>query len=461
MAKPTETLRWAENFNYATGLFPGTPTKLKDPLGQTDGSIPGEGIVAPFYNTNINLLGLYTQWVFDGTDQPDLTAHIVETDGDGYISAAGAFLGNTAASDYALDIRENSGDPTRTISATNSSDGVVLFSSGSNNYAIDASNNSDSAATLRATNNNGSGSANCISAVTSAGIGVRSSSTSGLCFEAITTSGGILSGTTSNALPITIGTSNVNGVAIFAQNTNVASTAASAGFFAGNAGAGPGLRTQSNTGYGLIATSFTPTKSSIQLTPQNTPSSLEAGALWYNTTQEAIGWGHGVGAGDYHYAWGTPGGFVEGFNQDPSERVINAGAGVNDITMSFSTGMEPKTIGWVEITLEFRARAQNFNEDGGQINFRIYDVTGSVEVVQETGLRVNPFRWQSVDRNGGADSDDFYFGWSQVVRTYRYLLPSAGPRQFRFDLLTPVPRDIIIASRTLKVRGLFSSSGQA
>jgi hypothetical protein len=111
MAKPTDTIQQiATDTNFSTSpvvAVNGQPTKvaLATPA---EGLIPGKAAGAANLNWLWNIANKFLQWVADGTDQPDATAHLVETDSTGLISAAhitvpanGNFLGITAGCDNA------------------------------------------------------------------------------------------------------------------------------------------------------------------------------------------------------------------------------------------------------------------------------------------------------------------------------------------------------------------------
>ena len=127
--KPVTTITWADNFNYTTGPFIGSPTKLSDAVGPTEGSIPGEGVVAEFYNYNINILGQWSRWIFAGSTLPALDAHVIETDSDGLSKIAAMEVGGTASNSIALVVTESSGfgfASSTAISATNNALGNAI-----------------------------------------------------------------------------------------------------------------------------------------------------------------------------------------------------------------------------------------------------------------------------------------------------------------------------------------------
>ena len=106
--KPTDTFLLATNLNYAGGPFVGLPTKQAPPV--LDGYTPGLVIAAENHNFIGNICGQWiSNWLDLGTFNPDLDAHIVETDATGATGLAVANIGGTAASAFPLAVSANSG----------------------------------------------------------------------------------------------------------------------------------------------------------------------------------------------------------------------------------------------------------------------------------------------------------------------------------------------------------------
>lgn len=125
--KPSLTYTYATNVNYTAGPFVGSPTKVV-PVDIPNGFIPGQGVPSAHHNYLWNISG---QWISDwldlGTSAADLDAHIVETDADGKSNLAALELGNTASSNPALVVRENTAAASSASFFTNSAGGYCIL----------------------------------------------------------------------------------------------------------------------------------------------------------------------------------------------------------------------------------------------------------------------------------------------------------------------------------------------
>lgn len=110
MAKPVTNIpQWADDSNggnYTGGPYAGQPRKVSIP-----GAIAAEGFrpgaadpsAAEHVNDWLDQLSKWITWVFDGTSDPDESAHLVETTSGGRLQAQwGSFYASTAAAPYSL-----------------------------------------------------------------------------------------------------------------------------------------------------------------------------------------------------------------------------------------------------------------------------------------------------------------------------------------------------------------------
>lgn len=133
MAKLAGSIKpWASAANHVVGDYPGEPTKVDGGLGViAAGFIPGDVFAPTAEETNfeLNRYSLVLQWVQDGTNANDATAHIVETNSSGDISVRrGLFTTNLNASS-AVDATA-SGTALAAITANSETNGVVVLSTG-------------------------------------------------------------------------------------------------------------------------------------------------------------------------------------------------------------------------------------------------------------------------------------------------------------------------------------------
>lgn len=124
--KPTTTFVLATNANYTVGPFAGSPTKVV-PTDALNGFVPGQGIPAAHHNYLWHHTGEWlTDWLLLGTYDPDLDAHLVETDATGLASLGALALGGTAAAIVPLVVDSNSGAASSASSFTHSAGGVAV-----------------------------------------------------------------------------------------------------------------------------------------------------------------------------------------------------------------------------------------------------------------------------------------------------------------------------------------------
>lgn len=424
--KPTETVTWATNANYTVGPFTGFPTKLTDPLGAAEGSIPAQGVVAEFYNRVHNILGQWTSWLNSGSFDPLEEAHVVETDADGETGVASALVGDTLSSNIPLTVSSNSGDDSLVSSITNNGvgDGLSILTSSGN--TLDLENDSGTNATLNLTQN---GSDRAV--LMDVPIGLR------LDFGA-SGSGELMVGTTSSNTPTLLITTSSTSIGHEFRLDNAVSQTTSNAILAVNTGLGRGVLAFSQRGRGLVATCASGEKAPLQLTPNlTTPVGTLQGDIWYSETAEKIGYANGPGATDIRHVWATRRGLVDGFNIILG--AIAVVANQDDVTCSINEPEPPfEAGGFVEITSNFYARS---SAPGPlTITYEIRDVTSGFAV----GTR-------SVIIPASVDVP------AQHQTSLRASVPLNGNRQYTIRFLHDGFTDYTVTDRSLRILGIFES----
>jgi hypothetical protein len=108
--KPTEPLEFATNNVYTApdaGPFPGSANKVAPP-NYLNGFLPGNPIAAEHANSLWNSDSLWNRWVWGGTDDPDATAHIVETNAGGQANVLLMEIGTAVLGALALHVQNSS-----------------------------------------------------------------------------------------------------------------------------------------------------------------------------------------------------------------------------------------------------------------------------------------------------------------------------------------------------------------
>ena len=145
--KPSATVTWATNALYTVG--PSIGNNTKEPLvgSSTEGFVPGTGVASEQFNEPFNILGDWSTWLLAGTFNPDLDAHIIETDALGLTSVASVILGGTASASFALSVTENSGATAAAATIVNTAGGIgVQAQTNGTSTAIRGTNTSSGAA---------------------------------------------------------------------------------------------------------------------------------------------------------------------------------------------------------------------------------------------------------------------------------------------------------------------------
>ncbi len=97
-SKPGTSFTWATNANFSSGPAAGNPTKIFSPT-PADGSIPGNAVLAEYYNYLFNATGQWiSDWLVLGSSSGAEDAHIVETDSFGATGLAFLEVGSGVTS---------------------------------------------------------------------------------------------------------------------------------------------------------------------------------------------------------------------------------------------------------------------------------------------------------------------------------------------------------------------------
>jgi len=421
MAKPTTTFVWASDELYTSGPFPGQKTKLINALGASEGAIPGEGIVAQFYNYNMAALGSWTGWLFDGSPDADLTAHIVETDSTGESALASLVLGGTASVANPLTITDNS-TTTALINASNTGTGFgILVSVTGDLAAIRATGQSSTGSVIEALNISAPG-IGIKSQVSTGGTAIKAVATTGVAIESTATTGlAFLGNSNSPGLPTTSATNaSITGIGVFGSVNHVTADTSAKGVYGlasfGGVGvygesaladgvygvssgdlSGAGVRGVSTDGYGVYGTGLTGVRA-IGSTDSGISASSTSGVGVKTSSTSSyaldVNTGHNLTAPVNIQALGTPASIAEGdlyfqaINKNFFFAVKPAGGGAakamaswgtpggftegyNEdlggsvlaggydpiLTVSLKSPYEPRIVGYVEIDIGFQAKA--------------------------------------------------------------------------------------------------------
>jgi hypothetical protein len=189
--KPATTYTFATSLNYAAGPFIGSATKTL-PGDIPNGFVPGTGIVAEWNNYMFHWSGTWiTDWVDQGSFLADLDAHIIETNASGETNIASMQIGGTTSGSFAMRLVENSGAPSATLVATNTSGNDCLNATtvGGTGNAVEATCSGTGAA-IKVTNS-GTGEGMLVDSFANEGLRV----TGGGGFTGTVSTGGATGGT--------------------------------------------------------------------------------------------------------------------------------------------------------------------------------------------------------------------------------------------------------------------------
>lgn len=445
--KPSTTIEWAELALYTQGSGSGYPTKLVDPLGPTQGSIPGKGVVAQFYNFNMHLLGKWTEWLDHGTSDPDIDAHIIETNANGTSKIATLEVGgqvDTISGLFALDVTNNSDAFATAASFTNVSGG----------FAILAESDGSSAA-IRGVHTGGSfgveglglssATAGGVKGQSNAVIGVRGETQSGKAGSfAASSTGDAVHATAVDGMAINATATGATADAIHAYVSNGSANGSAIKAFA--SASADGIYSYSEGGNaGIFETGGT--LSPVRIVPRfsQDPATIELGGLWFNNLPGGARAGIGIASNTRQYLWGTEDGLSKGFGSNSTPTTIS-GSFPNHVSMTMS--VIPESGGYVEIDISFTARPQSAIASSYVVlSFQIFDVTAGVEVADYD---------QRIPDTSIANDADYC-----ITKSLRYLIPGVGTRVFRVDFQTNLAALNLVQVRdcVIKGEGIFKTIG--
>lgn len=441
--KPSTTIEWAELAIYTQGSGSGYPTKLVDPLGGTQGSIPGKGVVAQFYNFNMHYLGKWTEWLAHGTSDPDIDAHIIETDADGTSKIATLQVGgqfDKVSGLNALEVINNSDEFDYAASFTNVSGGYAIFAENDGSQATIYANNESGPAIEGLSDGTGvSDPTDAVGVYGAAplGIGVNATTGNGYgLFGLAGAPGGIAAKLQSISKGIDVTATGDDGIAIdaYVSNDSANGTAIRA-FSSASADAFYGYSEGGNAGIFETSGTYSP----VRIVPRQDPANIEFGSIWFNAPYL----GYGASPGVRRYVWGTRDGASKGFGLNPTETTVS-GSLSNHASMQMS--FIPASDGYVEIDVSFVARAITSGSAGrGQIGWLVVDVNESTIIGGGT---------QYISDISTAQIDH------QVHRSFRYQVPGAGTRTFRVDFYRGNPAvNYVVKDCSIKGLGIFNTIG--
>ena len=140
---------WAQTANYPAGAEPwsSNATKVTAPTETTVGFTPETGITAEYANAFYNETSQWTEWASFGSFDPDLDAHIVETNGVGAVTIALGIFGGTASAFTALFASENSASTAITAHFQNTVGGDAVRAQANTGHALNLIQDTDAIGT--------------------------------------------------------------------------------------------------------------------------------------------------------------------------------------------------------------------------------------------------------------------------------------------------------------------------
>lgn len=461
--KPIVSFTFATDTNFSSGPYSGLATKVV-PGSPAQGYVPATGIVCEFVNYQMNVLGDWSVWLLAGTYDPDLDAHLVETDADGFGSLAQLTLGGTAAALQALIVTQNTGAQSSSIFATNTGTGFALAASAVGAVAAVRGTNTGTGPGLEGlasgTNNvgvKGTGQGTAAGGqFTGGATGPGLTATAGATgdYGAVCTGVGAFAGLYatggSTGNEAILGEASMNTQIGVHGKTSAAATTATCGVLGEGLNNADGVRATAESGYALYAQgdSTSPQRASMRVGPQNAdPVTGETGA-W--THRSDIDIPRVYTDSLWQSPWTTARGHAHGLAAPRTLAVTNS----SDVTyvalvnVTMASPYEPRFAGGQVLLLasaRFGDADSNFHHY--EIDVQILDVT-AVDVVYEDTICTGPAN-SDATVDGKAIS-----GWSISVP---YTIPAAGAREFslRFKVATSNGTNAIGDVASLNVFGVF------
>lgn len=476
MAKPgSSPTPWATNTNYSGGPAIGTATKVAVPSAvQQNGWEPDQKPPAQWENFWHNEVYQWVDWLSDGTDQPDETAHVVETGSTGILDvAAGEFssttdrvsltaagqAGNVSSTVFftnpgtgaTLYVTHDTNNTTAAIVVTNPSGnaagidvtgggtgtGVDATGGGTSGTGVDATGGAPNGVGVQGTGdgtghgvsgiNNGTGRAGNFVSGGGGGYGVYASSATDL--GAYFQGGSAATAHGLQALATDTAAFGVKGIVA------AGATSAARGVQGLGASDGAGVEGKATDGYGVIAQSdtTTPTRAAFRLVPQDTdPSSASDGDVIYHSVDDTMKL---RAASVWRNVWQSQGGLVRSFGESRS------GASTSSSSMQVKVTVNAG----VRNTNDRLHVVANFEMSSGGAGFTfeydVYDSTGSTVVLGPETVYVP------------AGSSNYQ---RHVVDRTDYQVPASGTRTYQLRYrATDGATTAYIRNASLELRGSY------
>jgi hypothetical protein len=440
MAKPVTSFTFATNTNYSVGPESGNPTKII-PGDLANGMVPGDGVPAAWNNYLFNICGDFSVWVLAGSSDPDLDAHLVETDVDGFGALAQLTLGGTAAALQALIVTQNTGAQSSAIFVTNTGTGSGVLSSAVGSVAAIKGTNTGTGPGLEGVGNGtnnigvvgqGQGTA-AGGSFTGGALGPGVVATGGSTGDhgVLATGTGVMAGVSATGGPLApeaiLGTASALVSQIGVRGvSNAAGATTGAGIKGDGLGNAMGVYGSAADGYGVVAQSdqTSPVRSALRVVPQNAdPTTPAMGDIAHRSDLDIP---RVYTDSLWQSPWTTARGHAHGLSAPRTANVVNADSTTYEIlaTTTMASPYEPRFAGG-SVLLLASARFGDVDSSGGfhhyLIDVKIIDVTGAATVYEET-ITTGP-----ADPDSGCNNRAI----SQWTIFAPYTIPSAGAREFQ------------------------------
>jgi len=417
--KPSTVFTFATTTNYTVGARIGQPTKYA-PIG-TEGFIPGANAAPEQINYCFNVTGEWlSDWILLGTFNPDLDAHILETDGSGHTAIARAVLGGTADTVAGLEVNANAGFTTHS----------ALFSNTVGGVAIQAASDAAQPAVRGVCTGSGAGVEGSATGGTGPGVrgvGVPANGVEGTC----TVAGSFgVEGTSAPAAANSfgvVGTATQSaGGGVFGRNLNAGADPTNplhAGMF-GIATEGTGVWGQSTDGHGVVAATTGTNRAPFRIEPVAAkPTFVTAGDYWFNNTiNRLFGVANSSPGGVIYHA--SEKGHAGGTSTTGSgtRAVLGESGAIATLTVAQD---EMPTTALDTVVLNLTGSFRNLDATVHYVDLRIYDTTaGGPAILDQTIYLQVPNA--TLTNSGGSPNA---FEQMPSIRL-NYPVPLAGARTF-------------------------------
>ena len=461
--KPIVSFVFATSTNYSVGPQIGNPTKIP-PSDTANGVVPGDGIPAAWHNYMWNICGQWSGWLLAGTSAPDLSAHLIETDSNGWAEIGQLTLGGTATSLQSLIVSENTGATSAAAIFLNSSGGFGLTSTVNGSLAAARGVNTGTGPALEGvalgTNNvgvkgSGAGTGAGVTGTggaTGAGVSGTGGATGGVGVSGTGTGFGVgVSGTGGpSAAQAILGTGATVSQIGVQRSTAAAATSAASGVVGSALGDAVGVRATAANGYGVLAQSDTssPTRAPLRKVSQDAdPTTAASGD---ETHRSDLDIPRVYCDSRWQSPWTTESGHAHGLSSPRITLALNDDDAVyvTLVTTTLLSPYEPRFAGG-SLLLFASARFGDASTSNHHyfIDVQILDSTAGAVVYEQT-ICTGP-----ADIDATVDGEACV-GWSIAVP---YTIPAAGARVFalRFKPTTSNGFNAVANQCSLQVMGVF------